>query len=278
MVRIDVLGRASSSEGACTATTETPCKPAAAVIAAPTSPPSHSTKRNLGPDLSSILRRHDDAFEKPSTASARAILAPIDRAASRSTSTHFFRLSGSESNTATPTTPPPSRPSERRNDVTDAQALDSPILIWPNCGDGGAEPSLDARGLDGGCGASGSGLRKANVPAVGADSRGGGGRPPGRPKSGGAPSECLEEQRPAILEKVAPASPTARVAPSGLSVDTEGMPRVAGAGVGAADDGATGRASFKRGESVMAPLPWRFARGESVMAVGGGGSGAIIFL
>ena len=55
-----------------------------------------------------------------------------------------------------------------------------------------------------------------------------------------------------------------RDAPSGLSVDTDGMARVAGAGVGAADDGATGRA---------AP-----ARGESVMAVGGGGSGAIIFL
>ena len=114
------------------------------------------------------------------------------------------------------------------------------------------------------------------MPAVGGASRGGGGRPPGRPKSGGA--ACLEAQRPAILEKVAPASFTDRVAPSGLSVDTEGMARVAGAGVGAADDGATGRASFKRGESVMAPLLWRFARGESVMAVGGGGSGAIIFL
>ena len=114
------------------------------------------------------------------------------------------------------------------------------------------------------------------MPAVGADSRGGGGRPPGRPKSAGA--ACLEAQRPAILEKVAPASFTDRVAPSGLSVDTEGMARVAGAGVGAADDGATGRASFIRGESVMALPLWRFARGESVMAVGGGGSGAMIFL
>ena len=113
------------------------------------------------------------------------------------------------------------------------------------------------------------------MPAGGAGSRGGGGRPPGRPKSGGA--ACLDAQRPAILEKVAPASFTERVAPSGLSVDTEGMSRVAGAGVGAADDGATGRASFIRGESVMAPLLWRFARGESVMAVGGGGSGAMIF-
>ena len=114
------------------------------------------------------------------------------------------------------------------------------------------------------------------MPAGGAGSRGGGGRPPGRPKS--AVFECLEAQRPAILEKVAPASFTERVAPSGLSVETLGMSRVAGAGVGAADDGATGRASFIRGESVMAPLLWRFARGESVMAVGGGGSGAIIFL
>ena len=114
------------------------------------------------------------------------------------------------------------------------------------------------------------------MPAVGGASRGGGGRPPGRPKSGGA--ACLEAQRPAILEKVAPASFTARVAPSGLSVDTEGMARVAGAGVGAADDGATGRAAPARGESVMALPLWRFARGESVMAVGGGGSGAIIFL
>ena len=43
-------------------------------------------------------------------------------------------------------------------------------------------------------------------------------------------------------------------------------------------DGATGRASFIRGESVMAVVVWRFARGESVMAAGGGGSGAIIFL
>jgi len=114
------------------------------------------------------------------------------------------------------------------------------------------------------------------VPAGGAGSRGGGGRPPGRPKS--AVFECLEAQRPAILEKVAPASFTERVAPSGLSVDTDGMARVAGAGVGAADDGATGRASLERGDSVMAPLLWRFARGESVMAVGGGGSGAMIFL
>ena len=274
MVRMEVLGRASSSEGACTATTDTPCKPAAAVIAAPTSPPSHSTNRNLGPDLSSILRRHDDAFEKPSTARARAILAPIDRAASLSTSTHFFRLSGSESNTATPTTPPDKRPSDRLNEVTEAQARLSPILIWPNCGEGGAEPSEEDRGLV--RGASGSGERKAKVPAGGAGSRGGGGRPPGRPKSGGA--ACLDAQRPAILEKVAPASFTERVAPSGLSVDTEGMPRVAGAGVGAADDGATGRASLERGESVMALPLWRFARGESVMAAGGGGSGAIIFL
>ena len=129
MVRIDVRGRASSSEGACTATTETPCKPAAAVIAAPTSPPSHKTKRNRGPLLSSILRLQDDAFEKPSTANALAILAPIDRAASLSTSTHFFRRSGSESNTATPTTPPDSRPSDRLKEVTDAHARDSPIRI-----------------------------------------------------------------------------------------------------------------------------------------------------
>ena len=114
------------------------------------------------------------------------------------------------------------------------------------------------------------------MPAGGAGSRGGGGRPPGRPKSAGA--ACLEAQRPAILEKVAPASLMSRVPTLGLSVDTEGMPRVAGAGVGAADDGATGRASFERGESVMALLLWRFARGESVMAAGGGGSGAIIFL
>ena len=204
------------------------------------------------------------------------MFAPIDRAASLSTSTHFFRRSGSESKTATPTTPPDSRPSDRLNEVTDAHARDSPIRICPNWGDGGAEPSDDARGRDGGRGASGSGLRKAKVPAVGADSRGGGGRPPGRPKSGGA--ACLEAQRPAILEKVAPASFTERVAPSGLSVDTDGMLRVAGVGVGAADDGATGRAAPARGESVMAPLLWRFARGESVMAVGGGGSGAIIFL
>ena len=61
-------------------------------------------------------------------------------------------------------------------------------------------------------------------------------------------------------------------------METAGISRVAGAGVGAADDGATGRASLARGESVMAPLLWRFARGESVMAAGGGGSGAIIFL
>ena len=129
MVRIDVRGRASSSEGACTATTETPCKPAAAVMAAPTSPPSHRTNRNRGPLLSSILRRHDDALEKPSTASALAILAPIDRAASLSTSTHFLRGSGSESSTATPTTPPDKRPSLRLKEVTDAHALDSPIRI-----------------------------------------------------------------------------------------------------------------------------------------------------
>ena len=274
MVRMEVLGRASSSEGACTATTDTPCKPAAAVIAAPTSPPSHSTKRNRGPLRSSIRRRHDDALEKPSTANARAMFAPIDRAASRSTSTHFFRRSGSESNTATPTTPPLRRPSLRLNEVTEAHARDSPIRICPNWGEGGAEPSEEDRGLV--RGASGSGERKAKVPAGGAGSRGGGGRPPGRPKSGGA--ACLEAQRPAILEKVAPASFTERVAPSGLSVDTEGMPRVADAGVGAADDGATGRASFIRGESVMALPLWSFARGESVMAVGGGGSGAIIFL
>ena len=68
------------------------------------------------------------------------------------------------------------------------------------------------------------------------------------------------------------------VAPSGLSVETLGMARVAGAGVGAADEGATGRAASVRGESVMALALWRFARGESVMAVGGGGSGAMIFL
>jgi len=202
------------------------------------------------------------------------MFAPIDRAASLSTSTHFFRLSGSESNTATPTTPPDKRPSLRLRDVTDAHALDSPILIWPNCGDGGAEPSEEDRGLV--RGASGSGERKAKVPAGGAGSRGGGGRPPGRPKSGGA--ACLDAQRPAILEKVAPASLMSLVPSSGLSVDTDGMARVAGAGVGAADDGATGRAAPARGESVMAPLLWRFARGESVMAVGGGGSGAIIFL
>ena len=71
MVRIDVRGRgASSSDGAWTAMTDTPCKPAAAVIAAPMSPLSHNTKRNLGPLLSSIRLRHDDAFEKPSTATA----------------------------------------------------------------------------------------------------------------------------------------------------------------------------------------------------------------
>ena len=69
---------------------------------------------------------------------------------------------------------------------------------------------------------------------------------------------------------------------------TAGISRVVGAGVGAAEDGATnavGRVSPVRSESVMALLLWRptrvagrFARGESVMAAGGGGSGAIIFL
>ena len=97
------------------------------------------------------------------------------------------------------------------------------------------------------------------------------------------------EQRPAILENVAPAS-TLLADTSGLSMDTEGMSRVAGAGVGAAEEGATnaaGRVSPARGESVMALLLWRstrvaarFARGESVMAspwsVAGGG-GAMIF-
>ena len=102
------------------------------------------------------------------------------------------------------------------------------------------------------------------------------------------------EQRPAILENVAPVSLMSRDEPSGLSIDTLGMSRVAGAGVGAAEDGATnaaGRVSPVRSESVMALLLWRpirvagrFARGESVMASppwrvagGAGGSGAMIF-
>merc|ERR1719487_1877179 len=229
MVRIDVRGRgASSSDGAWTATTDTPCKPAAAVIAAPMSPLSHNTKRNLGPLLSSIRLRHDDALEKPSTASARAILAPMLRAASRSTSTHFFRRSGFESKTATPTTPPDNRPSDRLNEVTEAHARDSPMRICPNWGEGGADPSEDARGLDGGRGASGSGLRNANVPAVGAGSRGGGGRPPGRPNRGGVQSDVCAwrlEQRPAILENVAPVSLMSRDETSGLSMDTLGMSR-----------------------------------------------------
>ena len=195
------------------------------------------------------------------------MFAPMLRAASRSTSTHFLRRSGFESKTATPTTPPDSRPSDRRSDVTDAHALDSPMRICPNWGEGGAEPSLDARGLVPGRGASGSGLKNANVPAVGAGSRGGGGRPPGRPNMGGVQSDvcaCLEEQRPAIFEKVAPAS-TLLVDTSGLSIETLGMSRVAGAGVGAAEDGAT--SGVARGESVIAS-PWSVA----------GGGGAIIFL
>ncbi len=194
------------------------------------------------------------------------MFAPMLRAASRSTSTHFLRRSGFESNTATPTTPPDNRPSDLRKEVTDAHARDSPMRICPNCGDGGAEPSDDARGLVPGRGASGSGLKNANVPDVGAGSRGGGGRPPGRPNMGGVQSDvcaCLEEQRPAIFEKVAPAS-TLLVDTSGLSMDTDGMSRVAGAGVGAAEDGAT--SGVVRGESVIAS-PWS----------GAGGGGAMIF-
>jgi hypothetical protein len=71
------------------------------------------------------------------------------------------------------------------------------------------------------------------------------------------------EQRPAILENVAPAS-TLLADTSGLSMDTEGMSRVAGAGVGAAEEGAT--SGVARGESVIAS-PWSVA----------GGGGAMIF-
>jgi hypothetical protein len=104
------------------------------------------------------------------------------------------------------------------------------------------------------------------VPAVGAGSRGGGGRPPGRPNMGGVQSDvcaCLEEQRPAIFENVAPASLMSRVAASGLSMDTDGMSRVAGAGVGAAEDGAT--SGVARGESVMASPSWRVGAGGAII-------------
>ena len=131
-------------------------------------------------------------------------------------------------------------------------------------GDGGAEPSEEDRGLV--RGASGSGLRKAKVPAGGAGSRGGGGRPPGRPNMGGVQSDvcaCLEEQRPAIFEKVAPVSLMSLVETSGLSIETLGMSRVAGAGVGAAEDGAT--SGVARGESVIASPPWRVGAGGAII-------------
>ena len=124
------------------------------------------------------------------------------------------------------------------------------MRICPNWGEGGADPSEDARGLDGGRGASGSGLKNANVPAVGAGSRGGGGRPPGRPNMGGVQSDVCAwrlEQRPAILENVAPASLMSLVDTSGLSIETLGMSRVAGAGVGAAEEGATNAAGRREG-------------------------------
>ena len=52
---------------------------------------------------------------------------------------------------------------------------------------------------------------------------------------------------------------------SGLSMDTEGMSRVAGAGVGAAEDGAITAGWSARGESVMASPPWRVGAGGAII-------------
>ena len=126
------------------------------------------------------------------------------------------------------------------------------------------------------------GLKNANVLAVGAGSRGGGGRPPGRPNMGGVQSDVCAwrlEQRPAILEKVAPVSLMSRDETSGLSIDTLGMSRVAGAGVGAAEDGATAGHGAAARPPAAEPIRARRVRHgvASLESPGAPAPGAIIF-